>query len=416
MKILVLSDRIPPENAGGAEKVAWSFALGLRDLGHDVHILSGTSGNPFGETRDGIPTTHIHARWPVRTHAYFTLYYPGVAKQVAKVYEQVRPDVIAAFNVHNALTYHSLTLAHRRRIPSLAYFQDVMSVAYGKLTHFVSPSPDTYTADAMRLPRFYNLRFARFRYNPFRNPRIRHVLKQHATTLVATSKALQTALTVNGIPVPRVIYPGIAEARWQAGPDDLQRLKSRLGLAGKPVIVFAGRLSIHKGSVQVLNALRRVREKIPEVRLLLLTRSTLEQQGVMKPEFADLQSNIVTGGWLEGAELAAAYRAADVITTPSVCLDSMSGINLEAMVCRKPVVTSYLGGSPEAVIDGVTGYVVNPFDSEAYADRLMRLLNDREHAQTLGEAGYQRYKAHFVLSDRAAELADHLAEAVAGRR
>jgi glycosyltransferase involved in cell wall biosynthesis len=406
MKILLLSDRIPPEHAGGAEVIAWNFARGLRDLGHDVSILAATAGAAFEQVREGIKTTHIHARWPMRLHAYFTLYHPGVVRQVASVYDQVRPEIIAAFNVHNGLTYHSLTLAHKRGIPVAAYFQDAMSVAYGKLTHFVDPARASYPSDALRLPVLYNLKFARLRFNPFRSARIRHVLTRHVKTRISISKALKTALNVNGIPVPHIVYPGQDESQWQAAPEQVQALRQRLNLADKPVILLAGRLNPQKGSVQLLKALDLVRAQVPKVRLLLLTRSTPEQQGLQASEFAHLIPHIVTGGWLEGTELAAAYRAADVITTPSIYLDPLIAVNQEAMVCRKPVVTTCFGGPPEVVLDGDTGYIVNPFDTEAFADRLVRILRDPSHAAELGEAGYQRFRSHFVLQDRAAEMAE----------
>lgn len=406
MKILLLSDRIPPEHAGGAEVIAWNFARGLRDLGHDVTILAATAGEPFAQSRDGIETTHIHARWPMRLHAYFTLYHPGVARQVASVYDQVKPQLVAAFNVHNGLTYHSLTLAHQRGIPVAAYFQDAMSVAYGKLTHFVDPARASYTAEALRLPPLYNLKFARFRFNPLRNTRIRHVLTQHVKTRISISQALKTALEINGIPVPHVIYPGQDEAQWSATSEQVSALRQRLNLGDRPVILLAGRLNPQKGSVQLLKALDRMRMQVPDVRLLLLTRSTLEQQGLQASEFAHLIPHIVTGGWLEGDALAAAYRAADVITTPSIYLDPLIAVNQEAMVCRKPVVTTCFGGPPEVVVDGKTGYIVNPFDTEAFADRLIRILRDPAHAAELGEAGYQRFQSQFVLRDRAAEMAE----------
>src|SRR5688500_11567247 len=95
MKILLLSDRIPPEHAGGAEVIAWNFARGLRDLGHHVTVLAATAGQPFEEAREGIETMHIHAHWPMRLHAYFTLHHPAVAWQVASIYDRVQPEIIA---------------------------------------------------------------------------------------------------------------------------------------------------------------------------------------------------------------------------------------------------------------------------------------------------------------------------------
>jgi glycosyltransferase involved in cell wall biosynthesis len=416
MKILLLSDRIPPENAGGAEKIAWNFAVGLRELGHDVHVLAATAGQPFEETRDSIPTIHVHAKWPVRWHAWFTLYHPGVARQVAAVYERVRPDVVAAFNIHNGLTYHSLTLAHRRGIPVVAYFQDFMSVTYGKLTHFIRPGKTLYGPDDYRLPPLHNLMMMRLRYNPLRTLRIKHVLAHHVDRRLSISRELMTALGANGVTLDAVVHPGQDEADWTAPDEQVRAMQEALGISGKPTILMAGRLNDYKGSPQLLAALRRVRETIPDVRLLLLTRSSLEQQGLTAPAYADVLPHIVTGGWLEGTALAAAYRATDVIASPSMCFETLCAVNQEGMACGKPVVTTCFGGPPEVVADGVTGYVVNPLDTDVFADRLLRLLGDPAHAAALGEAGYERFRAHFVLRDRAAELAAHLEDVIRLKR
>ncbi len=66
MRIAILSDRIPPENVGGAGKVAWSLACGLRDAGHDVHVIAATPNAAFEAIREGIPTYHLHSRYPKR--------------------------------------------------------------------------------------------------------------------------------------------------------------------------------------------------------------------------------------------------------------------------------------------------------------------------------------------------------------
>ena len=99
-----------------------------------------------------------------------------------------------------------------------------------------------------------------------------------------------------------------------------------------------------------------------------------------------------------GEELAAAYQLADIVTVPSIYLDAVPMINIEAMAAGKPLVSTCYGGSPEFVEDGKTGYIVNPFDTEAYAERLAQLLTDPELAQQMGAAGHQRYLDQFTLA------------------
>ena len=69
---------------------------------------------------------------------------------------------------------------------------------------------------------------------------------------------------------------------------------------------------------------------------------------------------------------------------------------LEAMAAGRPVVASRVGGIPDAVQDGVTGFLVTPGDGSALADRLTRLVVDPELRTTMGEAGRKRVEADFT--------------------
>jgi len=124
----------------------------------------------------------------------------------------------------------------------------------------------------------------------------------------------------------------------------------------------------------------------------------------------------VLGGWLEGAELATAYRLADVVVSPSICFDSFPTVNLEAMAAGTPVVTTCFGGAGEAVIDGETGYVVNPYNIEALAGALARLLTDDALRCAMGHAGQERIRQQFTLQHQAEAMIEVYERALAKRR
>jgi len=125
---------------------------------------------------------------------------------------------------------------------------------------------------------------------------------------------------------------------------------------------------------------------------------------------------VVGTGWLDGAELQAAYAATDVFVTPSICFDTFGMVNLEAMEHAKPVVATVFGGSPEVVEDGVTGFVANPFDLEAFSDRIARLLEDQGLRRRMGEAGRERLARFFTIDRLAAEFLEEYRLAIGRRR
>jgi type III pantothenate kinase len=108
-----------------------------------------------------------------------------------------------------------------------------------------------------------------------------------------------------------------------------------------------------------------------------------------------MRGALVAAGWLSGEELAAAYRLADVVASPSLCFESFGLVNLEAMLAARPVVASFWGGPSDVVEEGVTGFLVNPLHVTVLAERLRRVLLDPALAARLGAAGRARAVARF---------------------
>jgi glycosyltransferase involved in cell wall biosynthesis len=416
MRILILCDRVPPDNAGGAEKVAWAAARGLRESGHEVFAAAATSGAPFEDVRDGIPVSHLHVNFPERWHAYLSLWNPQVSGPLTALIQRVRPDVVSGWVIQNALTFASLSTAHAAGVATVFNSQDVMPVSYTRLTHYVDPTRCVTPQQAYKLPPLHGLRVMRLRYNPLRMLLIRRILTRHVDVCVAGSDVHRQALAANGLPDFRVVRASVEPHDFDVRPETIAALRAELGLTGRKVILFAGRLTRDKGSAQMLAALQALVEQVPDVLLLTLTRATPEQQGLDAPEYAALRDHVTSGGWLTGERLAAAYQLADVVAVPSICMDTFPTVNLEAMAARKPVIATCYGGSREAVQDGVTGFIVNPFDTAAFCDRLQRVLTDPALARQLGAAGHERLLAEFTPQRHVRELEAVYADAITRRR
>ena len=170
----------------------------------------------------------------------------------------------------------------------------------------------------------------------------------------------------------------------------------------KQVILIAGRLTAEKGLRQMLMALNVLHQQFPQLRLLLLTSRDLDRQ--VAQEFAHLGRSICVGGWLSGAELRAAYQLADIVAVPSIYLDPFPTVILEAMAAGKPVVATAFGGAREAMVDGETGYIVNPFNTVVFAERLERLLLDSGLRREMGWRGRERVRRRFSLEQQVANM------------
>jgi len=149
--------------------------------------------------------------------------------------------------------------------------------------------------------------------------------------------------------------------------------------------------------------------------LVLGKRDVYEREFEPLARALGVADRVVAAGWLDGDELQAAYAAVDVFVTPSICFDTFGLVNLEAMEHGKPVVATAFGGSPEVVVDGVTGYVRNPFDVEGFSRAVGALLADPALAARMGAAGRERWRERFLLPRMAAEYLEEYAAARAAR-
>lgn len=400
MRIVLLSDRIPPENQGGAGQVAWNLAQGLKHAGHDVHVIAATPQPYFEAIRAGIPTYHVHSDYPPRLRSWLSLYNPQVIPTLRQLLKRLQPVVVNAHNIHADISYAALKLAYQMGIRTIFSAHDMMTVTYGKVSYGINPAK--CGMETMRLPAMYNLKRHRFRYNPVRNLVIKAILQRYTHARVAISHIHKAALEANGLPQFEVISNGL-------DPDDFARpseavlseFRAKYQLNGRKVLLFGGRLSHAKGGEQLLAALNLLVKTEPQAKLLILSNKPIDRQMLARlPNLYD--DHIQETGWLEGESLRAAYYLADVITFPSVYLDAFGMINLEGMAAHKPLVSTCYGGAPEVVKDGETGYIVNPYDTEQFAQYLISLLKDDKLRKQMGEAGHHRLLQHFALHQQVA--------------
>lgn len=416
MHIVILSDMLPPDEPGGAGRVAWQLGQGFVAAAQRVTFITSSPGPSRTEKRDGFTVHVLHSRYAERWRAWFGLFNPQTVWPLNRLLRQLRPDVVHAHNVHSHLSYHSLVIARHVGAATVFTAHDAMTFAYGKLTYFMDPArPEQCDGFNYRLPFGYNLRQMRLRWNPARNLSIRHTLRYYTDARVAVSDELKKALEANRLAPFEVVHNGIDPTLFDVPEAAVAVLRQRYKLEGRRAILFAGRLNRAKGDQQLLAALRRVRQTVPEVALLVLARSDAYLEQLLR-DHSDLAGVIVPGGWLEGAELAAAYRLAHAVALPSVCFETFGLTALEGMAAGAVPVVTCFGGPREVVVDGETGFVVNPYNTDALADRLTRLLTDESLRARMAAAGRARVEGHFTLQQQTEKMLAVFERAIARRR
>lgn len=231
--------------------------------------------------------------------------------------------------------------------------------------------------------------------------------------LIAVSEGIATAARAAGVPPSRVAVVGGAVDITRFSPDaDGTGIRAELGLGSRPIAGCVARLVPGRGHDLLLRGVALLRGELPALSVLLVGR------GEGRPELERLVAELRLQGVVRfvgyrGDDLPQVLAALDCFVLLGVGSEESCRAALEAMAVGRPVVGGRVGAMAEAVVDGVTGYLVDG-DPPAVARRLQELLGDPVRAGVMGMAGRRRVEALFT-QERRAEAVEVVYARVVGR-
>ena len=223
------------------------------------------------------------------------------------------------------------------------------------------------------------------------------LLKRSDRILVATPKHLEYSPYLQPYKDKVSVVPfGINFDKLEdcdATREKVAALKNRFN--GKPVVLNIGRLVGYKGQKHMIQAAKHV-----DAHFWLVGTGPLEAE--LKQQAAELgvSDRVTFWGSVDDDQLPAMLHACDVFCFPSVTPNEAFGlVQVEAMICRKPVISCDLkSGVPYVNQDGVSGIVVKPEDDDGLTAALKRLIDDPDLRGRLGEGGRRRAENEFEES------------------
>lgn len=238
---------------------------------------------------------------------------------------------------------------------------------------------------------------------------------QDVVTYLGEYFRVRLARALAGLTELRQLVPGVDATSYH--PDvDGSEIRRRYRLADRPVVVCVSRLVSRKGQDTLIRALPAVRRRVPDATLLLVGGGPDRARLARLARAHGVEREVVFAGPVPTAELPPHYAAGDVYAMPcrtrraGLDVEGLGIVYLEASASGLPVVAGDSGGAPDAVREGETGYVVAGRDQAALADRLARLLTDRELAARMGAAGRAWVESHWRWDTQAARLQCLLAD------
>ena len=371
MKIMVLTGNFPPVN-GGISVFLWNVCDQLYRRGHKIEVLAPSIE---GDSEAGVRQPYPVYYWKRRRRL------ASVVPIFLSLYYALRGKVDIVFLGHlmstSALGTWLLWKVFRVPYVILAHGYDIVY-----LTSLVHRLVDRVVS--------------------------RHVLKD-ASHVFANSKYTMDRAIEAGYEEKRmeVAHPGVDVGRFRPHQDD-SAIRAKYGPGDKKILLTVANMFKNKGYENVLRVLPQVLIKVPNLIYLVVGRGVEE---ILKSQVQTLgiEGNVRFAGYVPHADLPPYYCACDVFILTSGGEENHPeafGVAfLEANACGKPVIGGNVGGVTETVLDGVTGMLVNPYDTDEIANALIRMLTNEELARRLGEKGRQRVEKQFswqIVGDKIA--------------
>jgi len=360
LRIGIFSESFHPVQNGVTTSVLTLMAE-LRALRHHVVVFA-----PAHQQQRGTETNVL--RFPSFVSVFnreYPLAFPFLPRlALAPYFNRLRLDIVHTHTPF-VLGLTGANLALSRGVPLVTTFHTL----YTQYSHYFPLLPDAVTQSLLEhyLPWYYN----------------------RCAEIICPSEVAARALREMGVERPIAVIPtGVPlPAPDQIGEEARRCTRERLGIApDTPLLLYAGRLAREKNLDWLLEVFARIRAHVPNARLALAGGgpSAEELQGAAE---ALLPGDAVLFlGPTPRRQMDSLYAAADVFCFPSPS-ETQGLVIAEARAAGLPCVVVDAGGAPETVRDGEDGFRVPLEEQEAFAARVVQILQDRKLRETLRANG-----------------------------
>lgn len=367
---IVVASVLPSLRRGGTEGAASQLSVRLRQRGYEP-VMIALSGGSWEEylAQNSVPAVICGCD---SYSSAFLLQAPAVIWSLTRVFRRLKPDIVNGF-------LYPLSI-------------------WSSLAAWLAGVPIAIA----------NRRDCGFQRTEAPLPRWLEVLSYRATTkFVANSLAVVESLRGHegiGRSQIEVIYNGITLP--DINPIQRSTIRQRLGFSESTLVVgMVANFWSHKNHLLLVDAAKQVVARVPQVMFVLAGGYDAYQQQV--------ESEITRQGLRANFRIIGQLGSpAELLPAVDVCVlcsqsEGFSNAILEYMAYGKPVIATRVGGNPEAVVDGKTGYLVDPDDSAGLANALLELIRDPFKRDQMGRLGRARVESEFSW-DRALERWDQL--------
>ncbi|MBN2097864.1 MAG: glycosyltransferase family 4 protein [Candidatus Omnitrophica bacterium] len=361
-----------PPIIGGVETHLTFLLPTLVQQGHKVSLLTCAVEGYHGE--DEFRGCKIYRTPLMDLNWLFKRGLNAIENEVTQVFrdfiEKEKPDILHAHNMH----YFSL--AHANILANLAKAKGLPLILTAHNTW-----DDILFLSLMRSVKWTHI------------IAVSHFIKQELIGIGISHKNITT------------VHHGIDHKMYHPRVDPTPMYKQYPQLKGRRVLFHPARMGLAKGCDVSVKALRILKEKFPDIMLVLAGTKNIIDWGATQNkdiayivelvDFFKMRDNVLIDAYtLE--DMPRLYTASCVCIYPSSSQEPFGLTILEAMAARKPIVVTRAGGMPEIVQDNINGFVVPPRNFDDLANRVRQLFVDQELRERLGSTGRAMVEEHFT--------------------
>jgi len=204
-----------------------------------------------------------------------------------------------------------------------------------------------------------------------------------------------------------LVYNGVDLTRVKCDPARRVEFRQRFAVPdNKKVVLQVSWIIPEKGIPDLLEIAKLVRDQTSEVHFVIVGDGPYRSEYASKAESMGLGDSVTWTGLIADPFGEGVFDAADVVCQFSRWNEVFGWMIAEAMAFEKPIVATRVGGIPELVVDGETGYLIERGDTAAAANKLLSLLQDPDLCKSMGQKGHRAVNTHFNLRVNVAQLVE----------
>jgi glycosyltransferase involved in cell wall biosynthesis len=392
--VLFCSNLYPPNFVGGAELIVACHARTLQQMGHNPVVFAGRSEAGLShyavshDRFDGVPVYRVQLSCDDFDSRLVNFSHPPVDRQFEELLVKCRADVV---HMHNmiGLSLGVIHTAKRLGVPTVLTLHDFWGFC---LKNTLLDAENRICEDFSRCHQCQSEFVDGQRVLPIRM-RNDFIALQFADVdaFISPSQFLADTYVRAGIPSRKmhVISNGLDVSRFSRivkEPAD--------GLVRFTLIGYLGE---HKGVQTLIDAVTLLQGR-GSFRVNIVGEGHLRPSLERQVQERGLSGLVKFWGKVKHSEIESVFRETDVQILCSIWPENQPVSITEAMACRTPVIATRLGGNPELVGDGQTGYLVEPRSAPDLARAMRRFLDAPESIAILGEEGFRRISENTFFS------------------